>query len=276
MNKKLVEVFENLIDLMQNQQGILGAWHFGSVARNMDDDFSDYDVVFLVEENYFNKISIDIISFIKKACDNVILEWTESFNSDAIVNNGYIIEHKKELFQFDIFLLNQSKLDDFMCKIHYAEITPNAIIFDKDGTVLRLCDTKQAQETWNDDVSKLVSTYWFHAHMSTKYLYRQDFFKLNEVLRVMMDTHISLMLTGYDKTCWGGYANKLKFISSEKQMHLKKYGCIDDFLKVKDNIKQSMIWFLEDTAQITKFKNNPDDDTIGNTIYNQWLNSNGY
>lgn len=63
-----------------------------------------------------------------------------------------------------------------------------------------------------------------------------------------MDTHTSLLLTLYDKITWGGTANKLHYLEEEKQSHLKKYYCCEDFNMVRENLLQSMLWFEEDVV----------------------------
>lgn len=57
------------------------------------------------------------------------------------------------------------------------------------------------------------------------------------------------MLALYDKTTWGGTANKLHYLPEEKQNHLKKYYCDEDFKKTKDNLCQAMRWFTQDVEE---------------------------
>ncbi len=45
--------------------------------------------------------------------------------------------------------------------------------------------------------------------------------KLNNVLHTMFETHISMLLVGFDKITWGRSANKLHFIPMGKQAHLE-------------------------------------------------------
>ncbi len=83
---------------------------------------------------------------------------------------------------------------------------------------------------------------------------RQDYFKLNHVMRILYDTHVSLLLTAYDVIDWSGAENKLHFLSAGKQEHLKKYFCIDDFSINRKNLLKSMEWFEKDTNGILKNK----------------------
>ena len=67
-----------------------------------------------------------------------------------------------------------------------------------------------------------------------------------------MDAHTSLLLTKYDKITWGGTANKLHFIPSEKQTHLMRYGCIEDFEAMKENLLWSLEQFEKDVEEIAE------------------------
>lgn len=211
MLKELLHVHNAFITAMKAEEGVLGAWYFGSAARGTTDEYSDIDIVFLVQGEAFATVDQKLSLMLGEACDKVLLCWPEDFNSQAIKNYGFILQQQERLFQYDVFLLNKEKIDDLMCRIHYAELQPQHIIFDKNGSVHALIDEAIKGEPWRDDISKLIKTYWFHVQMSAKYIARQDFFKLNAVLRILMDTHGSLLLTAHDKTTWGGAANKLHF-----------------------------------------------------------------
>ncbi|MNW62069.1 hypothetical protein D3C74_401770 [compost metagenome] len=108
--------------------------------------------------------------------------------------------------------------------------------------------------------------------MSAKYLIRKDFFKLEGVLRILMDTHTSLLLTAYDKITWGGSANKLHFIDEEKQKHLMKCACLEDFVIVRNNLMQAMEWFIDDVGEIGSINEVEFNESIFNDIKRDWLN----
>ena len=61
-------------------------------------------------------------------------------------------------------------------------------------------------------MERLITTYLYHFHMTAKYLIRQDYFKLNHVMRTLYDTHF----------------------------------CIDDFSINRKNLLKSMEWFEEE------------------------------
>lgn len=250
MNTNLLKIFNEFVDVMKMTEGVSGAWNFGSATHGMSDEYSDIDIVFLIEENRFKEMEFELSAILSKLCDEIILCWEEDFNSNAIINNGYLLKKNNQIFQFDVFLLNKSYIEDFMCKVHYTDLKEKDIIFDVDNQVKKLCEDCPHGSLWNSNMERLITTYLYHFHMTAKYLIRQDYFKLNHVMRTLYDTHTSLLLTAYDVMNWGGAENKLNFISADKQEHLKKYFCIDDFSINRKNLLKSMEWFEEDIREI--------------------------
>lgn len=258
--------------IMNKKECVLGAWNFGSATHGLDDEYSDADLIFLIDGKSFKEINDNLNVFIDKICDEIILCWQEKFNCEAIGNYGFLLKKDGILLQFDIFLINSNKTDDFMCRIHYTDLKQENIFFDKAGDVKNLIKTAPHGETWKADITNLHDTYWFHLNMTIKYIKRKDFFKLNNIMRILMDTHVSLLLTGYDCITWGGMENKLHFIPKEKQLHIMRYGCLEDFQLNIKNLSQEMKWFCEDYKDVYKQLGIKYDDKISNEIVNNWNN----
>ncbi len=53
MNKTLEQIFARSVELLKEDSRCLGGWHFGSVSRHMEDEFSDVDPVFLIGDAIF-------------------------------------------------------------------------------------------------------------------------------------------------------------------------------------------------------------------------------
>ncbi len=256
---------------MKEQEGVLGAWNFGSALHGTTDEFSDIDIVFLVDQQHFDRIDDKVTEWLESVSDRVIVCWPEDFNSQAIKNYGYILELEEQLFQYDLFLINQGRADDYMCKIHYTDLKTTDIIFETGDAVKQLIQHAPKGELWKANIEHLIHTYWFQVHMSAKYLLRADFFKLNGVLRALMDTHTSLLLAAYDKIPWGGTANKLHFLNEEKMNHLKKYGCVDDFTLVRTNMLQSIEWFETDVEEIGQPNEINSSRELAQTVKRNWV-----
>lgn len=270
LNQDLLKIFHEFIEIMQNTEGVMGAWSFGSLLHGLTDEYSDIDVVFLVEDSYFSATEESCSTILEEICDKVILCWEEDFNNHTIINNGYLLKMGEDIFQFDIFLLNNSYIDDYMCKIHYSELSAEDIIFDNDDMVLSLCEKKIRGELWPDNIERLMKTYWYHFNMTAKYLLRGDYFKLNGVMRTLFDVHASLLLTAYDTITWGGVENKLHFIPEEKQKHLKNYYCTGNFKMDRENLMMSLEYFEGDLQEICQSKTVDYDPSIGENVKKCW------
>ncbi|MDE6673599.1 MAG: aminoglycoside 6-adenylyltransferase [Acetatifactor sp.] len=271
MDKKLEKMKGRFIEHMETMDSVLGAWDFGSETHNLSDDFSDVDIVLLIEGKQFAQFTPSLEECLGSISDEIILCWPEQFNSDSIINNGYLLSSDSHIFQFDVFLLNSEKLDDYMCRLHYTGLKESDIIFDKVGAVRRLAELKLSGNLWEDDISYLEKTYWYHANMTGKYLKRKDFFKLNNVLRTMFETHVSMLLVGFDKITWGGSANKLHFIPEEKQAHLKRYYCSENFEEVERNLIYCMREFQSDTKGVYELKGLAYKVYSGNMVIDNWV-----
>ncbi|MCH5199385.1 MAG: nucleotidyltransferase domain-containing protein [Oscillospiraceae bacterium] len=269
MNLKLKNIFDSFINLITNNDSVLGAWYFGSLAHGNSDEYSDIDIVLLINGQQFKNSESIVEGCLEQACDNILLCWPEGFNGDAIINNGYLVEKDGNIFQFDIFLLNSLLIDDFMCRIHYTDLKESDIIFDKNENVKKLIEETPKGNLWQDDIKKLTSAYWYHVHMTVKYLMRKDYFKLRSVMNILFDTHASLLLTEYDIISWGGVDNKLQNIPAEKQEHLTKYYCTNDFTLVKNNLLQEMQWFATDLSELCGQNNN----NAGKKVISYWTSN---
>lgn len=271
MNKQLENMKYDFINHIKICDSVLGAWNFGSETHNLSDDYSDVDIVLLIDGKQFSQFTSLLEECLGKISNRIILCWPERFNSEAIINNGYLLSSDSHIFQFDIFLLNSEKLDDYMCRLHYTGLKESDIIFDKVGAVRKLTELNLSGSLWSDDISYLEKTYWYHANMTGKYLKRKDYFKLNNVLHTMYETHISMLLAGYDKITWGGSANKIPFIPKERQAHLKRYYCSENFEEVQRNLIKGMREFQTDAEEVCKLKDLDYSAYLGNIVIDNWI-----
>lgn len=274
MLNELKTVNERFIALIKETDGALAAWYFGSNKHGLSDEYSDIDIVILADEASYCDIDKRLTEMLNSVCDEIILCWGEDFNGEAMKNYDCILSLNGKIFQYDVFLLNNGLIDDFMCRLHYAELTEEDIIFSRGDTAQRLISTALHGDTWQGDINRIVDTYWLHIQMSVKYFLRRDFFKLNGVLRILMDAHTSLLLTKYDKITWGGTANKLHYIPQEKQSHLMKYGCTEDFDAMKENLLWSLEQFEKDVEEIAQNDTSAEHyRKLGKLIKEYWINN---
>ena len=182
MNGILEQIRDEFIEQAKQSEIVLGAWNFGSETHGLSDEYSDVDIVLLINAKSFANISDITEKWLKNICNEILLCYPEGFNGEAIINNGYLISFDSKVFQFDVFMLNSEKLNDYICRLHYSGLTEKDIIFDKTGAVKELADLNLKGDFWNDDIAGLQNTYWYHAYMTKKYFIRKDFFKLYNVL----------------------------------------------------------------------------------------------
>ena len=272
MNKNLDKMRTDFIEQIKLSEAVLGAWNFGSETHGLSDEYSDVDIILLIEGKQFEIFAGALDSYLHKISDEILLCWPESFNSEAIINNGYLLLKNDRIFQFDVFLLNSERIDDFMCRIHYTDLKESDIIFDKKGLVHELVSAGLKGNCWNDDIVRLEDTFWYHANMTSKYLKREDYFKLRNVINTLFETHLSMLLTGYDKITWGGSANKLHFIPKEKQNHLKIYYFSENFEQVKEKLIECMNAFRADAREVYELKSMNYSTYLGDMVMKNWLN----
>jgi predicted nucleotidyltransferase len=250
MNQVLLQAFYEVVDELKKDSRCLGGWHFGSIARGLDDEYSDVDPIFVIDGDHFEEFNGDLKGIFSKMFDEVITFWPESFNNDEIKNYGIDIRIKGKIYQFDIFLLNSKKLDGWWCKIHYTDAKLKDVIFDRTGSIHQLLSNAPKGEIPERDLLYIIETYWQHVHMILKYFHRKDYFKVLKVIDVLMKSHVELLLAEYDKISWGGWESKVKYVPHEKQEHLKKYFASNDLELMKLNVRESIGYFSADAKEI--------------------------
>lgn len=271
--EQLREINDRFVEIMKKESGVLGAWEFGSAMHGTKDEYSDIDIVFLLDADNYYRIDAGVEEMLESVCDRIVIFWAEDFNNDAMKNYDCILKKDGKLFQYDVFLLNHEHIDDFMCQLHYMDLKKEDVLFEMDNVVSNLIEKAPKGQVWSDNMMRLIQTYWLHIDMTIKYFLRKDYFKLEGILRILMDTHTSLLLTAYDRITWGGTANKLHFLTEEKQNHLKKYYCSEDFDEVRENLLRSMCWFEEDIAEMGSAEMILYSQEMGKEIKKAWLDS---
>lgn len=267
MHKDLVQAFENVVIQLKADLRCKGGWHYGSISRNMQDCYSDYDPVFLVEDKYFEDFSKDIPNILKKACDELLIFWAESFNDKYFKNYCSVMKIGDNLHQFDFFVLNEDYPLEWMCRQHLKGCTREHIIFDRTGEVRALLDKGLRTDNQIPDLVRAMDTYWFHTEMLIKYFKRKDMFKLLKNMVVIFHAHVDLLLSQYDTLDYGAWETKVKYcVPEEKQQHLLSYFTTADFENIKLTMKRCMIVFQQDANEACIVKNIAYSDRISELV----------
>lgn len=256
MHQDLVQAFEIVVNQLKEDTRCKGGWHYGSISRNMQDIYSDYDPVFLVEEKYFEEFSADVPNILRNACDDLLIFWAESFNDKYFKNYCSVMKLGENLHQFDFFVLNQNYPLEWMCRQHLKGCTREHIIFDRTGEVGALLDQGLRTDNQLPDLVRAMDTYWFHAEMLIKYFKRKDMFKLLKNMDVIFHAHVDLLLSQYDTLDYGAWETKVKYcVPKEKQQHLLSYFTTADFNNIELTMKRCMPLFLQDAKEACFTKN---------------------
>lgn len=136
-----------------------------------------------------------------------------------------------------------------MCRIHIENLQGKDIAFERDGAVSALLPAPSGSP-FRADCTRLLETYILHVQMSIKYFLRRDFFMLEGVLRILLDSPAALLLSAYDTTTWGGVPSRLHALDGELQRRLMLYGCVPDLSFLRENLLREVDWFIEDAETV--------------------------
>jgi len=255
MHKDLTLAFNKMIDILKTDERCFGGWHFGSVARNMTDEYSDYDPVFLIDSKGFESFANDIPKLMADISDELLICWAEDFNNNCFKNFCCAIRIGANIHQLDVFMVNNDEQEDWMCKMHLSGCTEDNIIFDRTGETALLLNKGCSVENHVPDTMRAVDTYWFHAVMLVKYFRRGDVFKVLKNIGILFHAHADLLLSKYDTMSWGDRESKVKHcVPVGKQEHLKVYFASADLTALKSAVRKGMKLFESDAAEICKSK----------------------
>lgn len=256
MHKDLVAVFEKVVVIMERDERCKGGWHYGSISRGMEDEYSDYDPVFLVEDKDFEPFAADVPKILEKAADELLIFWGEDFNDSHFKNYCSIIRMGDNLHQFDVFIINSDYPQDWMCRQHCKGCTRDNIIFDRTGEIEEFLGRGYRTDNDIPDTMRAIDTYWFHTIMLIKYFKRKDIFKLIKNIDVLFHAHVDLLLSRYDTLDWGAWESKVKHcVPAGKQQHLKAYFTRAGFTEMEAMVRECAGLFQKDMEEICMAKN---------------------
>jgi hypothetical protein len=250
-NPVLAEVFERMMALLAADARCLGAWHFGSLSRGQADRYSDVDPVVLVEPDGYASLVAALPAFYAQAADRLQVIWPESYNNEFFGNYGSLLEHRGELFQFDLFLMRADRVDEHFCRVHRVACTAEHVIFDRTGVVATLLARDPGLAPGEPALGYLIDTYYFHAQMVIKYLLRPDRLKLGHLLHTLYRDHGEVLLAGYRRAEWGSAETRLQLdVPAEKVAFLLDYFAPAEPAVVARQLVRVMTRFEEEARAI--------------------------
>ena len=250
MHPDLMMAFEMLVQLLRADPRCKGGWHYGSVGRGQQDEYSDFDPVFLVDDRDFEAFAADVPRFMASVCDELLICWPENYNDAHFKNFCSVLRLGDRLHQHDFFLLNAGYPMTWFCRQHLKGCTRSNIIFDRTGEVGILLDKGLRTDNHIPDVTRAIDTYWFHVEMLIKYFKRGDIFKLLKNIDFLRQAHVDVLLAQYDTLDWGAWETKVKHcVPPEKQAHLLAYYAAADFAELDRTLRKGMDFFRLDARE---------------------------
>jgi hypothetical protein len=252
LSPALAEAFDRMMRLLAADARCLGAWHFGSLARGLADRFSDVDPVVLVSADGYASLVRELPQLYGRAADRLQVIWPERYNNDFFGNYGALLEHRGELFQFDLFLMRADRVDEHFCRVHRLGCVPDHVIFDKSGDVAALLARGPGlAPAAPPNLGYLIDTYFFHAQMIIKYLLRPDPLKMGKVLRELYHAHSEVLLAGYRRADWGSPETRLALdVPAERVAPLCDYLAPADAAAAARQLERAFANFGDDARAV--------------------------
>ena len=267
MHQDLVKGFDKMIEAIKQDDRCKGAWHYGSVGRGEEDNYSDYDPVFLVPEKYFEDFAKDVKNFVGQGCDELLISWAEEYNSEYFKNFCNLIRINDNLHQMDFFILNEDRTENWWCRQHLKGCTRENLIFDRKGDRGLLLDKGLRTDNNIPEPERCFDTYWFHVEMLIKYFKRRDIFIIIKNMDFLFQSHVDLLLSLYDTLDWGAWETKVKkCVPEEKQAYLLSYFTTGDIESYGKSVKKAIITFHEDGKEVYLRKNIPYPENIAQMV----------
>jgi hypothetical protein len=223
MDPRIVEIFKSATAKFEAMDQILAAWYFGSIARGLSDEYSDFDPVYLVRAQYFAECESWIHPVFEGLCESIVLVRPEDFNCEALKTFGLLLKQGGELFQFDVFFMNDGRLDNPFARFHYQGLGSRNVIFDKTGRVAGLLDQEASGISFDPGAVRgkapdILASYVFHLQMSGKYFRRADILKLQTVRQRLFYEHARLLLLTRPPVGWGSPETQLRLLFPIKEL----------------------------------------------------------
>lgn len=274
MNTGLKEIFDRSIEVFQNDPRILGAWHFGSIAKKGDDDYSDVDPVFLVKKEKFNEVDKELTDIFNKICSKIHLCLAEGFNDNTIKNYAILLE-SNDIYQYDFTIVKEGSLGSGMANVFFSGCKKENIIFDKnnvvENSIIQFNSQQIVGKTKIDHsyVKSEIEKYWLFVFISMKYFMREDVFKVIYARDEMRGVHLNILRMAINKGDWSWWPESInKNLDKAKKDDMLSYFGAPIISTMKDDFRKQIAAFSKDaklfcTANGIEYLNNLEVSILG-------------
>ena len=240
------------VALLEAQPGVLAAWHDGSVGDGTDDEYSDVDPVFIIEDAHFRELEKNLPDIFARISPDIVLFWPERVNNEYFYNYAIFIKYEGELIQYDFNALTLSALENNPYRL--AKIPLRAILFEKDGMLTKIInglEKKPDAVPSRETVARAIETFWLYAYINVKYLRRRAVYKIAYALEELRTAHLVVMngLAGGGKwNWWAGALTKNTDAAQKEEMLVYFGGC--DIERMKADFYASCDLFSRDARRL--------------------------
>lgn len=254
MNQELKQIFDQSMAVLKKDPRVLGAWHFGSLAKNCADQFSDVDPVLLIKSDYFEEIDQELPRIFARFCPKIHLWLGEDFNDSSIKNYAILIE-TEGLHQYDLTIVKESKVGEGMAEVFSKGCKKENIIFDKDKIVETTLDMLAQGITCEvpnpEQLRRLVEKYWLYAYIFVKYFLRKDLFKMLYLREEMRNVHFSLFKISGQYGLWEWWPESIsKTLGAQQQAEILAYFAAPEVMHLGKNFKKMLDLFSKEAKAI--------------------------
>lgn len=184
MHELLRQVLNKTVDVFQNDERCLAAFHAGSVATADEDEFSDVDPGFIIHAEDFKQVDRELPTIFGSICQKIHLWWPERCNCDTYKNYAVLFEMDSVLLQYDVTIMTPPTTP--------IPLLSEQFIFDK-ANLLRVVAEPEPIHYSPERLRWTAEIFWVYAYITAKYLRRKDLFKLLYAQQELRDAHLEIL-----------------------------------------------------------------------------------
>ncbi len=204
MKPALRKLLETTIAEFAADPRVSGAWMYGSIGADSEDELSDVDPVFLVNDEDFEAVDAELRPMFERLCKRVVFWWPDSLNTAGSGSRNYAVlfEADGDLLQYDMTIMKESCLVNSHASVFLAGVTPEQIFFDRKSLIREAVSKFEPAAVSPEYLEWMVGQFWVYAYIHIKYLLREDAFKLRFAQLMLSESHVVALQALYPHWAW--------------------------------------------------------------------------
>ncbi len=195
MKPALRKLLETTLAIFEADPRVSGAWMYGSIGADSEDDLSDVDPVFLVNDDDFEAVDAELRPMFERLCERVVLWWPDCMDTAGHGSRNYAVlfEADGDLLQYDMTIMKESCLANSHASVFLAGVTPEQIFFDRKSLISEAVGRFEPATVSPEYLEWMVRRFWVYAYIHIKYLLREDVFKLRYAQQMLFESHVAAL-----------------------------------------------------------------------------------